>query len=192
MFSPAIFCEFESLRTSSKSTKFSLSATRNHFSKAFIHILLVLTLLLSECYGVKIVLVVQRDILNITPSTPITMSLFTFSQIFSSDEFQMLFKFFSEYVWHLYYNIIDIQNFEHSELKIFWTLLPSQCHFAFNMKAFFQTSFLYVRKTNLILVCWTSYSQSFPVLLSHHKPPVLLKTVPHKQVSFDLHTNTKS
>ena len=82
VFLPAIFCEFESLRTSLKITKFSFSATAlgifcticiliqpSWWCRFVLNCHHQLTLLLSECYGVEIVLLLQRDILNITHST---------------------------------------------------------------------------------------------------------------------------
>ena len=150
MFSPAIFWEFESLRTSSKSTKFSLSATRNHFSKAFILILLVLTLLLSECYGVKIVPPLQWDIQNITPLPHITISHFTFPRIFYNFQFSM----FQKSGWHF------SQEFH---LNLIFSIVISAIYPPLLRFAEEESE---AKLNKVIMVSWKSYSQSLPLLLS--------------------------
>ena len=109
-----------------------------------------LTVLLSECYGAKIVPPLQWDIQNITPIPHITISHFTFPRIFYSFEFSM----FQKSVWHF------SQEFH---LNLIFSIVISAIYPPLLRFAEEESE---AKLNKVIMVSWKSYSQSLPLLLS--------------------------
>ena len=119
------------------------------------------TVLLSECYGVKIVPPLQWDIQNITPLPHITISHFTFPRIFYNFQFSMIQKS----VWHF------SQEFH---LNLIFSIVISAIYPPLLRFAEEESE---AKLNKVIMVSWKSYSQSLPLLLSQTNSSI--EAIPH-------------